>query len=206
MSYTLYMHIAPNNKKYIGITKREPTLRWKNGNAYKNSEHFANAIKKYGWENIEHIILFTDLTKEQAEQKEIEMIAKYKSNQRNFGYNIANGGHCIESVSEEIRLKISKALTGRKATSPKSDETREKNRRSMLKVWANKECRKRITEGIIRGHGMKVVCVETGKVFMTAVEAGNYYKICRAHIGACCRGERKTAGGYHWARYDGGNI
>ena len=31
--YTVYEHIAPNGKKYIGITRRKPEYRWNHGRA-----------------------------------------------------------------------------------------------------------------------------------------------------------------------------
>ena len=62
--YTVYAHTSPSGKKYIGITRQKPQARWRNGNAYKNNKHFANAIKAYGWDNFEHEILFEKLTKD----------------------------------------------------------------------------------------------------------------------------------------------
>lgn len=109
--YVVYKHTNKiNNKCYIGITRQNPPQkRWKNGTSYKENKHFYNAIKKYGWDNFEHEILFDNLRKENAEQKEIELIAYYKSNQQDFGYNIANGGNCTGTVSEETKKKISEA-------------------------------------------------------------------------------------------------
>lgn len=43
-----------------------------------------------------------------------------------------------------------------------------------------------------------VLCVETGMNYPSAVEAGKQIGICHRHIGACCKGKRKTTGGYHW--------
>lgn len=90
--YTVYMHISPSNKKYVGITKNKPTKRWDCGRGYKQNKYFFNAIKKYGWNNIKHIILDTGLSEYDAKQKEIELIAKYNLTDRKYGYNISKGG------------------------------------------------------------------------------------------------------------------
>ena len=79
-NYTVYMHVSPNGKVYIGITSLKPKYRWENGRGYKGNEYFYRAIKKYEWNNFEHIIIENNLTKEQAENMEIELIAKYRSN------------------------------------------------------------------------------------------------------------------------------
>ena len=54
------MHICPNKKVYIGITSKNVNTRWQNGKGYPNNPYFTNAILKYGWDNIQHIILFED--------------------------------------------------------------------------------------------------------------------------------------------------
>jgi group I intron endonuclease len=110
--YSVYMHTFPNGKVYIGITARNPIKRWGyNGNGYRYQPLVYNAILKYGWDNIKHEILFTNLLQEEAEQKEIELIAQYDSTNHDYGYNIENGGSTIGKHSEETRQKISQALT-----------------------------------------------------------------------------------------------
>lgn len=111
--YSVYKHICPNGKVYIGITSMNPIKRWKNGAGYKNQQLFYRAILKCGWDNIKHEILVEGLTKEQACEKEIELIALYKSNQKEFGYNIDNGGNCSGTKSKETRQKMSKAHIGK---------------------------------------------------------------------------------------------
>ena len=122
MSYSVYKHTFPNEKVYIGITLQKPEYRWNHGFGYlglkKNGEYMqpaiANAIQKYGWHNVVSKILYTNLTKEEAEQKEIELIAQYRSNEINFGYNIANGGSSNGVHSEETKRKISESISGDK--------------------------------------------------------------------------------------------
>lgn len=111
-NYTVYQHTTPNGKTYIGITGKKPEQRWANGKGYHTNGYFDNAIKKYGWENIEHKIIKTSLTKEEAEQMERDMIAKFKSNEREHGYNITSGGECIGKHSLESRKKMSEKQKG----------------------------------------------------------------------------------------------
>lgn len=113
-NYNVYMHIFPNQKKYIGITCRNPLKRWgHNGYGYRLQPKVYNAILKYGWDNIEHKILFIDLSKKEAEQKEIELIAKYKATNIRYGYNIENGGNTIGKHNRETIQKIREANIGK---------------------------------------------------------------------------------------------
>lgn len=89
------MHIFPNDKKYIGIARQDRLKkRWgSNGCGYFNNRQPAieRAIKKYGWGNINHIILEKNLSKEKSKKKEIEYIRKYNTFGEN-GYNLTPGG------------------------------------------------------------------------------------------------------------------
>lgn len=129
-NWRVYKHTFPNNKVYIGITKQTPKKRWMCGHGYKSNAYMINAIKKYGWNNIEHKILFENLTKEQAEQKEINLIAYYNSNNREFGYNIESGGLKNKTLSIETINKISAKNKGR--THILSSEAREKLRQAHI--------------------------------------------------------------------------
>lgn len=88
MNFKVYMHIAPNNKKYVGITQQKLYKRWQNGSAYHHNKHFTNAILKYGWDNFEHIVIAENLNKEDACKLEQKLIKKYKTNNRKYGYNV----------------------------------------------------------------------------------------------------------------------
>ena len=125
-NYKVYMHTTPSGKVYIGITSQEPKVRWKHGSNYKTSVAFYRAIQKYGWENIRHDILYSGLTKEQAEEIEIRLIAEHKSTDPRYGYNCDNGGCSVGRASEATRAKMSQARMGHKT----ADSTRAKISRS----------------------------------------------------------------------------
>ncbi len=105
------MHINKiNNKKYIGITSEiNPNKRWKNGQGYKK-QLFYKAIVKYGWNNFQHKIIYTNLTEKEAKQKEKELIAFYKTNNSLYGYNQTQGGDVVPEKTIQLKNKISKSL------------------------------------------------------------------------------------------------
>lgn len=202
MNYSLYIHITPNNKKYIGITRRNPEDRWNNGNGYRNNNHFYCAIKKYGWNNIQHIVILTGLSKEEAEKKEIEYIAKYNTTDRRYGYNNDYGGGVCAIPSPETIKKMKLSHIGKRPYIHKTNEEKEKHRIRTTNRWKDKKERKKLTDSIREKHGIKVICVETKQVFDTIIDASNFYNITAINIGRCCRGKRMTAGGYHWKKYE----
>lgn len=123
MTFCIYMHRNKiNNKVYIGQTcSNPPELRWKSGYGYLSSPHFYNAIQKYGWDNFEHIILYENLTVEQSNEIEKELIKKYQSNNPQYGYNIREGGR-NGLMAESSKKKISRSKLGHIV----SEETRKK--------------------------------------------------------------------------------
>lgn len=112
-NYTVYMHESPSAKKYIGITSLPPSKRWEGGKGYQHNEYFSRAIKKYGWENFKHIILFDKLSKEEAEVIERELIKQYKTNDHEFGYNLTDGGEVGKKHSQDSIKKMSLAKKGK---------------------------------------------------------------------------------------------
>ena len=90
-NYTVYAHITPDGKAYVGCTGQNILRRWKNGTHYSN-KRFNAAILKYGWDNIEHRIIKSGLTFEEAKVLESKYIAEFDSRNPNKGYNVMPGG------------------------------------------------------------------------------------------------------------------
>ena len=91
--FYVYIHLFPNRKRYVGCTQKDRVeLRWRNGGSgYKCQEHLYNAIKKYKWENIEHIVYEVD-TLEEMWYLEKYLIAYYDTTNIEKGYNYSSGG------------------------------------------------------------------------------------------------------------------
>lgn len=110
--FCVYVHIFPNNKKYFGITSKKPNARWEGRTGY-DKEHqpvMYNAIQKYGWDNVQHWILYEGLIFEDACAMEQKLIAEFKTNCRRygdeFGYNMTDGGE--GNLGHKAGEKVSK--------------------------------------------------------------------------------------------------
>lgn len=218
--YTVYQHRNKiNGKVYIGITMQTPEQRWRHGEGYKSSPHFYAAIQKYGWDNFEHNILFQNLTKEEACKKEQELIAKYNSMNRKYGYNSTSGGD-IFVMNEETKQKISQSLMGNKngLGHPCSEEKKKKiseaqkgrrlteEHKQKLSEAAKKRhtpCSEQAKENIRKAsHKKPVYCEELNKVFESVQECSRQLGIPATNISKLCNGRGKTLKGYHLKYYD----
>lgn len=211
--YCVYMHIFPNQKRYIGITSQKTSRRWKEGKGYKSQEMLTRAINKYGWDNIQHIILYKNLTQKQAEEKEIDLIKKYKTNIRKYGYNIEPGGNSARGykLSEKTREKMSKSRTGNKNWLYGKHLTEETKRK--LSIAHMGKCD---IEAVRRGakkrmgknayNAKKVVQYDLNNNIMAIFESmADAYRITNTKtqsIYDCCRGRNKTGNGYIWKYYE----
>jgi len=201
-NYTVYMHVNKiNSKKYIGITKQKPEKRWSNGNHYKSSPHFYSSIKKYGWNNFDHLILYNNLSETDAKNKEIELIAEYNTTDDYYGYNCTKGGDGTSGYkcSEEQRKKMSERQLGTKA----SEETKEKMRIAMLGREFTDEWKQKISESHIgdKNPSAKPIVQLNGdfeliKEFSCSRYAEQELGISVTNISQVCLGKARSAGGY----------
>lgn len=114
--WSVYMHISPFGKRYIGITSQKPETRWNYGYGYKNNPYFWKAIQKYGWSNFKHIILLQGENFEYACAAEKCLIKHYKTKNPLYGYNMTDGGEGAlgHNHTQETKQKISEKNKGRK--------------------------------------------------------------------------------------------
>lgn len=201
-NYKVYIHTCPNKKVYIGITSQKPNKRWKNGLGYKNNKYFFNAILKYGWDNINHEILFSNLTKEKAQEKEMLLITEYKSNQREFGYNNSAGGESGASGcrwNEESKKLFSEHMKGKPSNAKgkhHSEETKNKLSKKLKGRIISDETKIKMSKSSTRKK--EIICIELNKIFESCLQASKITKTNSSHIIQCCKGKRKTANGFHW--------
>lgn len=126
--YCVYKHTSKiDGRAYVGITRVGAKNRWRNGGiGYKNQKYFWRYIEKYGWDSLEHEVLFDNLTEEEATTMERELIAKWDLTNKNKGFNLDLGGstnnnfwrgvYCIETDKEYEGTRMAERETGIPAT------------------------------------------------------------------------------------------
>ena len=207
----IYKHTSPSGKVYIGQTGQKPENRWDNGRGYK-SGYFYCAIKKYGWDNIKHEILFTGLDQLNADIIEEDLIYYYK--QIGKSYNLATGGKVNRGWkhSDETKEKLRILSTGRTL----SDEAKEKIRLSKLGEnnpnygkSPSEEIRQKISKALKgkRAKRVKQIDPESGevvKIWNSQTEACEFYNGNPSLISDAIRRNSLTKG-YYW-RFEDDNT
>ena len=215
--YIVYQHVnIINGKKYVGITSRNPEERWgRDGSKYQTNPRFYAAIQKYGWDNFEHNILFTGLSKEEACKKEQELIGLYNLTDKAYGYNSTPGGEFYK-MTDEVKQKISVALMGNKNSAGRicSEETRKKISQALIGTVFSEERLRHMSEAAKNRHvpcseekkmklrqsyphKRKVYCVELDTIYESVQECGRQLGLHATAVSKVCRGILKTTGGYH---------
>lgn len=191
-NYTVYMHVNKiNNKKYVGITSQKVENRWSGGKGYQECTYFKNAVNKYGWDNFEHLILFTGLNKDKANNYEILLIELFQSNNRDKGYNLTSGGGGIKGLkmSEDTKKKMSESHKGEK------HPLYNKNRTDEVKLKISETKKK--SDNNKRGNNpkaRKIVCLNTKEIFNCIRDASQKYFIPEANITQCLSRKQKYSG------------
>lgn len=194
----VYVHISKiNGKRYVGITsKPNPQHRWNHGRGYKENPHFAQAIAKYGWDNFEHLILYSGLDEPDAKSTEMRLIEEWHTKDRTLGYNMTNGGdgslgYC---PSAETRQKMSIASLKENL----SDETLRRRSEGLRGRKFSEEHKRKIGDGNSKAIDMLDKSGTFLRSFRGACDAEIELNISHSHISQCCHGHRQTAGGYMW--------
>lgn len=221
-TYSVYQHInKTNGKRYIGITKQLPEQRWGYcGVNYKNkSPRFWAAICKYGWDGFEHVVIKSNISKDEACELEIKLIKEYRTQEKGFGYNILEGGTAPE-LPEDVRAKMSRAMIGNKngAGHVCSEEKKRKiseaqkgrkfsaehkkalseAKKGGTHASPSEETRKKISDSHEK---YPVICVDTEIVYESVQDCARKLNLHATNVCKCCKGKLKTTGGYRFEYY-----
>lgn len=210
--YSLYRHTTPSGKVYIGITNQPVEHRWNNGKGYFTAKKspMKSAIIKYGWDNIEHEVLFFHLSESQAKYLEKVFIKIYKS--KGISLNVTDGGDgCWGAVPWNKGIKVPYEKSNKRKGCHLTEEHKRKLREVHLgkphkgHKWTESQkakmsiiCKGRHhseeAKAKIRQNSAMAKCVvelnplgEIINTFNSAMEASSYYNIGASWISRACR-------------------
>lgn len=211
-----------NHKKYIGqsVNIKQRWCHHKNdlNNGQHDNDYLQKLWNKYGASAFKMKIL-EECSKDELNDKERYYIDLYNTLDDKFGYNLKSGGQDKNYVTDEIKEKISKA---NKKYYKEHPEARQQMSVNAYKQWSNPEIKAKISgknnymygrthteearqkmsesrKGRIseKRNPTPVLCVETNIIYSCAAEAQRKSNITTSIL-EVCKGNRKTAGGYHW--------
>ena len=104
----VYRILFPNNKVYIGISNNIYRRMLEHNSDFRNHLPIENAIQKYG-KIIEFDILeeIDAQNRDKMRNREQYWIQKYKSNCKQFGYNVSEGGDGADIGANNYQAKFS---------------------------------------------------------------------------------------------------
>ena len=189
--YTVYAHRnLKNGKSYIGMTSRKPNERWRSGKGYKNNLRMWKDIKESNWNtDWEHNIIGKFEDKQEALNIEEMFIWLFDST--NDGYNISTYDRNSYKRTDKTRRKNSEAHTGEKhpmyGKHHSEDTKRKMSEAHKGKIYAN-------TKPILQFSKSGDFIAE----YPSLTEASRQTGCSAPPICSCCKGNRKSAGGFIW--------
>ena len=207
------------------MTSQNPKKRWKSGKGYKNNLRMWNDIKESDWNtDWEHNILGQFEDKQEALKYEAFMIAMLGT-VRN-GYNTSTYGGTSYKRTDETKKKISESKIGEK--NPNfgkhfSEEHKKKISESHIGKHHSEESKKKISEALsgekAYWYGKHLLEESKRKIsqsmgvngilqfskdgeliaeYPSIKEAEKQTGCNQGNICNCCKGERKSCGGFIW--------
>lgn len=167
MNHVIYSIDFPNGKKYIGQTtnlEKRIFNHKKSSKKPRSNLLLYNAINKYGWENLKITKIVNCIT-EDVDELEKLYIEKFKTINKQFGYNLDSGGQSNKKHSPTTKRKIKKTIL----TKPQHLFTKR---------------RKKIAAYSLSGQLIRV--------FESATEAAKFYKVSINTIARAARNNKTS--------------
>lgn len=215
-----------NSKSYIGCTTKslEERWAWHLRSRFNSKTIFSKALRKYGKECFKTEIIQICESFNEMLSKEIYWIAFYNATNREFGYNMIEGGnkppilrgdeHHMRrnGMSEKMKLALRKANIGRKQTSEHIEKCRltrigkkaspehiEKCRIARAGFRHTEESKRKVSDskkGTVSPKRKLVLCINNYKVYNGHTEAAEKLSLSRSAVTKVANGEWVMTKGY----------
>ena len=194
--YSIYVHIFPDHKRYVGLSKSDNLKnRWNGGLGYEHQEVVFGAICRFGWDNINHYTLFDSLTKKEAMIIEAYLIKKWRTYQFAYGYNKVVPKVTIPD--DFVLPKIHRKKVVDDNHLPVVDRVKSRT------VKTREQC------CVSNNRALKIFCEELNEVFPSISQAASAVGVNPNCISRHLRGKQKYAGVHyftgaplHWVYVD----
>ena len=212
----IYKYTSPSGKIYVGQTINEASRKNKHkSETSKSDTYFGKAIRKYGWENLKYetIIKFKPTLDKQKLKKVLNALEKryiilYQSNNRNFGYNLNEGGdgNLGYEHTEETIIKISNASKERmenieyKENAVSTLKNTFKGHSDESKKSLSEKCltKKRISK--YDGHMILIAIYDSISEAAKHIDGDATHKTKSNRISECINGKWKSAYNFIWIK------
>lgn len=201
------MWTSPSGKSYIGqsvdlIDRHREFVRFDrpySGITINRAREKYNNINDWKYEVLEYCDV------DMLDEREIYYIALYDTMNNGYNSNVGGEGNIGLKQSEKTRKKISLSQIGEKNNNygkPRTLEIRKKISETERGKFVSDETRIKQSKAHDK---VKIAVSQYTKegVFITSyestAEAQRKTGVHNSHIALCCRGERKSAGGFKWA-------
>lgn len=214
-----------NGFEYIGMTGRSIKTRWQNKKrAYDMCTYFRKALDVFGWDGFDHLVLFSGMTKQEAMDKETELIRANIA--KGISYNIRDDnewlgnlrkrpvdvydldGNLLETC-ESIHDVCVKYKSGETHTYYCALGTKKTLKRKYVLVFHGEDVSMRLAEARIdrryntpacnrRKVKMLTLDGEEVQIFSSITDASDFIGVGPGNIVSCCKGRTKTCKGYKW--------
>ena len=161
----------------------------------KNKHHsiiLQNSWNKYGKENFEFIVIEDNIEKEKLIEREQFYIDTFNPK---FNCSKTAGSPLGVKHTLQARINMSKSHLGKKLT----PESIAKRTAKVLGTKRSEETKRKLRESAYK---ISVIQCDLNdniiKEWESASKASNELQIVQSHICACCKGKRKTTGGFKW--------
>ena len=170
--YRIYKLLFPGGEMYFGKTVQLEDARWKGNGCYgyTKTSRVGQAILKYGWENVQIIILYEGLKYDEVNRLEKEIIQNNGGINNPLILNSASGGDEGYVLSNELKERLSEA----------HKKTYQENPELMVKV----------DQYTIDGQYIAT--------YNSIRDAHNATGATESAISSCAKGIYITAGGFKW--------
>lgn len=189
MSLVYLLTNLVTGKCYVGKTERTLDIRWDEHlkcARYDSSLYLHRAIRKYGKDSFEHIILQECFSKKDLSDLEIMWIDKLKTLVPN-GYNMTKGGDGVLGFKPSLEMNVRNSLTHiGKTQSIMACDLKSNSMRKSSRVK-----RKKVKCIDLLGRELLFDSISSAEQYLNKPNSATL-------ISRCCKGKTKKAYGYIW--------